>query len=80
MFDPKSSSQGSRRPCIITHLGLVQISKRQLQFAIRMAMEIWKRSLLRQRYLLNREIFQRQLQIAGLRAADLEEERKDVLE
>ncbi|KAK3894513.1 hypothetical protein Pcinc_001766 [Petrolisthes cinctipes] len=27
MFDPKSSSQGSRRPCIITlftHLGLVQ--------------------------------------------------------
>ncbi|KAK3893659.1 hypothetical protein Pcinc_002531 [Petrolisthes cinctipes] len=80
MFDPKSSSQDSRRPCIITHLGLVQISKRQLQFAIRMAMEIWKGSLLRQRYLLNREIFQRQLQIASLRAADLEEERKDVLE
>ncbi|KAK3883188.1 hypothetical protein Pcinc_012481 [Petrolisthes cinctipes] len=24
MFDPKSSSQDSRRPCIITHLGLVQ--------------------------------------------------------
>ncbi|KAK3892666.1 hypothetical protein Pcinc_003459 [Petrolisthes cinctipes] len=25
MFDPKASSQGSRKPCIITHLGLVQL-------------------------------------------------------
>ncbi|KAK3883189.1 hypothetical protein Pcinc_012481 [Petrolisthes cinctipes] len=27
MFDPKSSSQDSRRPCIITHLGLVQLKR-----------------------------------------------------
>ncbi|KAK3891602.1 hypothetical protein Pcinc_004511 [Petrolisthes cinctipes] len=59
---------------------LCNFSKRQLQFAIRIAMEIWKGSLLRQRYLLNREIFQRQLQIASLRAAYLEKERKNVLE